>query len=58
MRILMPIAALGGAAIAAFYGWGAFVVYVAFLVVALLLAYGLRHGGDLIQDASRRRFKR
>jgi heme exporter protein D len=58
MRILMPIAALGGAAIAAFYGWGAFVVYLVFLVVALLLAYAFRQGGDLIQDASRRRFRR
>jgi hypothetical protein len=58
MRVLMPIAALGGAAIAAFYGWTAFVVYALFVVVALLLATGLRHGGNLIQDASRRRFRR
>ena len=45
MRVLMPIAALGGAAIAAFFGWAAFVVYALFVVAALLLATRLRHGG-------------
>jgi hypothetical protein len=58
MRVLMPIAAVGGPAIAAFYGWAALAVYVFFVAVALLLASGLRHGGDLIQDASRKRFRR
>jgi hypothetical protein len=58
MRILMPIVAAGGAAIAAFYGWAAFAVYAVFVAVALLLASGFGRGGELIQDLSRRRFRR
>jgi hypothetical protein len=45
MRVLMPIGALGGAAIAAFYGWTAFVLYALLVVVALLLVTRFRHGG-------------
>jgi hypothetical protein len=45
MRVLMPIAAVGGAAIAAFYGWAAFAVYLVLVAVALLVATRFGHRG-------------
>jgi hypothetical protein len=44
VRLLMPVAAVAGGAIAAFLGWTAFVIYVVCLAAGLLLATRRRGG--------------
>jgi fatty acid desaturase len=45
-----------GAILVAAFGWGALWFYLFAVAILSLFALGLRHGGDVIQAVSRRRF--